>query len=445
MEIQDIPELYNSPYLMNNPNEKIIIHSGAFVLKNAEKNIEDISVIGTIVLTWFPGINVILEGEVKVNHSFEVFQWITEDNYYNVIIDEDNIGNCFITNHGNARTVEGETIVNIKAVFSSSVVLGNISERVNEIRFSLPNIKRFPGDVVRHGTRAYSNRISLSYDGIEINIDLSATYKELYDKLKNEGGYIFLASGILKSDKPIKEEKAKDILFCLSRFLTFLNGRRLSSFCRQGYLGGEIQWTDFSNYHVDIYKNSPSVVPVNDFINFNDLWEGFRKLWIQDQDFIRTSVHWFVEANNDSIFIEGAIILSQTNLELLFNWLIVESRKIILGRDGENMSAANKIRVLLSQINLSAEVPEECVELLGYLSRNNNFQEGDGPEIITFIRNAIVHSQKKKRVKLEEIDRLVRHETLRLSLWYIERVLLHILDYEDKYYNRISRKVEMIA
>src|SRR5690606_6039627 len=134
MEIQDIPELYNSPYLMNNPNEKIIIHSGAFVLKNAEKNVEDISVIGTIVLTWFPGINVILEGEVKVNHPFEFIQWITEDNYYNVIIDEDNIGNCFITNHGNARTLEDETIVNIKAVFSSSVVLGNISERVNEIR-----------------------------------------------------------------------------------------------------------------------------------------------------------------------------------------------------------------------------------------------------------------------------------------------------------------------
>ncbi|WP_268224341.1 hypothetical protein [Sinomicrobium oceani] len=440
MEAQDIPKLYHSPNRMENPNDRMTIHSGSFILRKAKDHTSEFTVNGTIELKWSPGVNIVLNGEVRERHSMEFFKWCLENNDFEILVNGSYIGSCFITNKGNERDINGEGIVDIRGVFNSKVVLGASTKKVNEIRFVLPNIKKFPGDPVRHGTRFLSNRIHLVYDSMDITIDLSPDYKDLFAKLKDEGGYIFLASGKLTTSVPIDIEESRDILYCLSRFLTFLNGRRTSPFLRQGYKDGKILWTDFSNYHVDIHKNSPSVAPIGDFIDFGVLWRAFRKLWVEDHEQIRTSVHWFVEANNDAIFIEGSIILSQTNLELLFNWLIVERKNIKVTTGG----AANKIRVLLSHIDLSPDIPEKCVHLLEFLKGNDNFQNMDGPEIITSIRNAIVHAKKVKRDRWGTLGTMARHEALQLSLWYIERVLLYVMDYKGNYYNRISKEVETI-
>ncbi|WP_418501757.1 hypothetical protein [Flagellimonas sp.] len=440
MDAQDIPDLYQSPIKMENPNERVTIHSGTFILRKAKDHTSEFIVNGTIELKWSPGVNIVLKGEVRERHSLEVFKWYLENNDFDILIDGSYIGSCFITNQGNERDINGEGLVDIRGIFSSKVVLGDSTQTVNEIDFVIPNIKKFPGNPVRHGTRYLSNRIHLESEGIDLIIDLAPDYKELFGKLKDEGGYILLASGKLTTSDLIDIEESRDILFCLSRFLTFLNGRRTSPFIRQGYKDGKILWTDYSNYHVDIHKTSPSVAPVGDFIDFGIMWKPFRRLWVEEHEQIRTSVHWFVEANNDAIFMEGSIILCQTNLELLFNWLIVERKNIKITTGG----AANKIRTLLSHINLTPEIPEQCKHLRVFLKDNNDFQNGDGPEIITSIRNAIVHTKKVKRERLEKLGTMERHEAVQLSLWYIERVLLHVMDYRGKYYNRISKEVETI-
>lgn len=151
-----------------------------------------------------------------------------------------------------------------------------------------------------------------------------------------------------------------------------------------------------------------------------------------------------LEANNDAVFVEGAIVLSQTNLELLFNWLIVEKNNAPSTSGYKTWNAAQKIRMLLSEINLPYGIEDQCKHLKAYVHQNQDWQHGDGPEVITRIRNALVHAQKKKRNQLVMIDAVVRNEALQLSLWYVERILLHILGYRGKYYNRMSKLVEVI-
>ncbi len=168
----------------------------------------------------------------------------------------------------------------------------------------------------------------------------------------------------------------------------------------------------------------------------------FRKIWKQspdDKNFLITSIHWYVEANSNAGFSEGSIILAQTALELIYNWWIVENKKIILGKDSENISASNKIRILLSQLNLSNTIPTAFTALRDLQKADNNLI--DSPEAIVYIRNAIVHSQEKKRNKLSTIPTDAIYEAQQVYIWYIELSLLCILDYNDEYYDRCIREL----
>jgi hypothetical protein len=152
---------------------------------------------------------------------------------------------------------------------------------------------------------------------------------------------------------------------------------------------------------------------------------------IADFECLTTTIHWYVEANKVAGFAEGSIMMIQNALELLYNWIIVEKKKIIKGEDSKNLSASNKIRLLLTQMNLNLEIPATLTTL-------SSFSNGkmDGPETLVYIRNAIVHSQEEKRKKLKALSPTTFSEALHLGLWYVELILLYTLSYTGKYQNR---------
>lgn len=190
---------------------------------------------------------------------------------------------------------------------------------------------------------------------------------------------------------------------------------------------------------VDTYQSVWSWAPIR-ASGIVDLWNNFLTLWKDkdDRDFLITAIHWYVEANKLSGFTEGAIILVQTALELVYNWLVVENKKLLIGRDAENITAANKIRLLISQLNLTFDFPDS----FKHLSKIHEIS--NAPEAFVQIRNAIVHSQEEKRKKLSEIPPTARYEALSLGVWYLELSLLKILDYKGNYQNRCSRKPDAL-
>ncbi|WNH10160.1 HEPN domain-containing protein [Thalassobellus suaedae] len=126
----------------------------------------------------------------------------------------------------------------------------------------------------------------------------------------------------------------------------------------------------------------------------------------------------------------------------MYNWWVIENKKIILGKDSENINASNKIRLLLSQLNLDYSVPKEFKNLQEFVDSDNQIL--DACDAVVQIRNAIVHSQEEKRKKLRSISLIAKYEALQLCTWYIEIALLGILGYSDKYYNRISKLEEFV-
>jgi len=433
---KDYPEIIESPIEMSKANSQIIIYEGEFILKDDENRIK---ISGKIFFDWLPSSGAYFSG-IPLDKGLDTFKILNGRNTYKIIADDLEFGEGFITNT-NIESFSGES--KIKGVLSQQAVAGDKSIAVDKIIFAIPNLREFHGLSVKKITdnniSVSKGRLLLENDKYIITLDKSNKYKNLRDELEENGGYILLYGGEIKSKKgPIKFEDSKDIFHCLNTFLTFLNGRRTSALFMSGIFENKTMWCDYTDYFVDTFKNATSWPQNHSISNLNETWKKFSETWkdVDDRDFLTSAIHWYIEANNNSGFSEGSIIMAQTALELLYNWWIIENKKLIIGKDSENINASNKIRLLLSQLNINYTVPIAFSNLQAFIDSEK--QIIDAPDAVVQIRNAIVHSQEEKRKKLSSIHYKAKYEALQLCLWYIEMTLLKILEYNDKYYNRTS-------
>ena len=436
---KDYPEIIESPIKMSEANSQIIIFEGEFILMN-EKN--TIKILGIIYFNWLPSSGAYFKG-ISLEKGLNTSKTLDGINTYKIIANNLEFGDGFITNQ-NFDSFNGKT--KIKGVFSQQVVSGDKSISVDKILFSIPNLREFHGLSIKkttnNGVSASKGRLLLENDKYIITIDKSSNYKKLKNELDENGGYILLYNGEIKNKKgPIKFEDSKDIFHCLNTFLTFLNGRRTSALFISGIFENETIWCDYSDYFVDTFKNVTSWPQDHSISSLNKAWRKFSEIWkdTDDRDFLTSTIHWYIEANNNSGFSEGSIIMAQTALELLYNWWIIENKKLIIGKDSENINASNKIRLLLSQLDINHTLPISFSNLQAFIDIEK--QIIDAPDAIVQIRNAIVHSQVEKRKKLSSINYKAKYEALQLCLWYIEMTLLKILEYDDKYHNRTSSEI----
>ena len=81
---------------------------------------------------------------------------------------------------------------------------------------------------------------------------------------------------------------------------------------------------------------------------------------------------------------------------------------------------------------VSLDVPPELDELVK-LAKGRGL---DGPEVLTFIRNRIVHPPKEQNT----VQRYPYYQAYTLAKWYVELCLLKLGGFNGKYHNR-TRKV----
>ncbi|MCM5663662.1 hypothetical protein [Galbibacter mesophilus] len=435
---KDYPELIEGNVIMEKANSKITIYSGTFLIKD-DKN--ELKINGEIHFSWFPSSGTYFSG-IPTENGIDTFKILNGINSFEIIINDLIFGNGFITN-STIQSFNGES--KIKGVMSQEAVSGDKSISVDSIKFSVPNLRSFLGITVKKLTEQNSytgrNRLKLENEKYLISIDKAENYSDLKNNLRENGGYIILYNGLLKSKKgAISFEESKEIFHCLNTFLTFLNGRRVSALFATGLFEDKSIWCNYTDYYVDIYKDCTSWPQDHSIMGLEKIWGKFSELWKdkEDRNFLTSVIHWYVEANNNSGFSEGAIIMAQTALELLYNWWIIENKKIIIGKDSENINASNKIRLLLSQLEIDHSVPTGLTNLQEFV--NSEIQIIDACDAVVQIRNAIVHSQEEKRKKLSSINFRAKYEALELCIWYIEMALLGILKYDDTYYNRTSKE-----
>lgn len=435
--LNDIPFGVSSKVEMTEPNQSIKIYEGIFLLAS---NNDSIEVTGKIWFDWFPIMGTKFSGVTKTSYE-DLMNFTKVNEHPNLIINDLTFGETILTNIKTTENIE------ISGQMNGFAVLGDKSIPISKITFSIPNLRDFYGLPIRKIDSEKRNyvgrdRIVFENEDYKIIIDKSQDYNKSFESLKANGGYFLLYSGeIEKKSGHISFEELNKLHYCLSTFLSFLNDQRCSPLFLKGVHDEAIVWTDYTGYTSDLFKHVHSW-PQNFSINgLNELWNEFYKLWNNedDKDFLISAIHWYLEGNSNSGYLEGSIVMIQTALELVYNWFIIEKKKLIYGKDGENISTSNKIRLLLSHLIPDIEFPKSFTNMKSYLESNNIIP--DEIEVFVQIRNAIIHSQEEKRKKLSKIPNNVMYEAQQLGLWYIEISLLKILNFKEKYRNRCSGKL----
>lgn len=435
----DLPDMIVSEYQMREPNEEIMLFEGAFELRvNSDTDTDTYSLEGKIFFSWFPEIGVKFYGESNGDQRYIPLALLGTNNSYELLVE-----NTVFEKVRLVRTKQSDKI-DIEGGVSGKAIFGDKSIPVDKVRFAVPNLRSFRGETVKYsnesGTKS-SDRIIIENDEYLIRIDKSLDFRGQYEKLQQRGGYTTLYSGELEAKKKqINPDGLEEITFRLAYFLSFLNGRMTTPLFFQGIDGKEIKWTDFTRrFHIHQYKSVVTWPPKHTRIKgLNETWQKFNSLFDDenDKDFLTSAIWWYIEANLGSTLTESRIVTAQNCLELIYNWFIVEKQKLIVGRDSANISAANKVRLLIAQLRITTDIPQQLFHLQSFVNKDREIV--DGVDAFVQIRNAVVHSQEKKRKKLLKIGHEIKEEALQLAIWYIELSLLYILNFKGKYYNRCS-------
>lgn len=430
-KFKDTPDRIPFGIHMVTVNEALPIYEGKFQLKQDKASID---ITGNLFFYWFPSPGVKFKGELTDKAAG--LSSLDRADKFDLIIDGLSVGECFLihTSISSALSLEGRL---------TSCIIGDKSIMVTSINFAVPNLRYFMGSSVKIKTeqeiKLSNSRLVLEDEGYIIRMDKSENYQELERSLNSQGGFILQYAGSIMSKKgAMSFSDVQDVVHKLHFFLSFLNGRKCSPLFLQGIFDNEIKWSDFTPYSVDQYKSVVSWPMRNSIERLDALWLNWSTIYKDEvaKDVLKSAIHWYLEANSNAGYVEGSIIMTQTGLELMYNWLIVEKKKTILGADSENLSAANKIRLILNQLRLETSIPTTLKNLTAFVTLSNDIV--DGPDCFVQIRNAIVHSQQEKRKKLGKIALLARYEALQLGLWYLELCILHEMGFDGKYFNRTS-------
>lgn len=429
---KDVPRSIPPTVPMSEPNQEINIYDGPITLKNDKGEIQ---LEGRIKFTWYPNPGSILTGTL----TKEIEEWNTQE--YDVFVDGLHYGKCTIIN---ISVTNYSAEMPIKARFGGTCILGDKSIPVNYIDFSIPNLRQILGANTVHiendRLTAGTTRLEFATDDFKIILDSIPEHREGTDKVTWKGGYLNLYGGriIRANDQAIKYDRAIEVIHVFSRFISFLNGYRTAPLFLQGIHENKAIWKDYSAYIVSDYRSVRSYLPQRFNEGIVSMWNKFYQFSKNKNDSyaLDTAVHWYNEANCGSGFGEGSMIMAQAALELLYNWILIENKKILKGKDTENIAASNKIRLLLNQLPISYNVPDSYPEMQKFVSDTDNVE--DAPDAIVYIRNAIVHAQLEKRKKLADIPDVVIYQALELTLWYIEMTLLNMLGYNSVYRDRRS-------
>jgi len=434
---KDIPEITALSVDMTEANSCIKIYEGEYLLKDGEN---EIKLIGKIFFDWFPNSRPHFYGKALAGINVLATK-ITRTAKYKIIVDGLSLGQGDVTNTHFGGLGDDTTI---KGSIAGHAILGNKAVEINKVRFSIPNLREFHGLPVKYITENRvsipANRLVFEDDDFIITIDKCVDYGHRKESLSEKGGYIILYAGELICKKgSVNHSDIQEFFHCFNTFLTFLNGRRTSALFIKGIHDDKHMWCDYSGYYVDKYESVQSWPHQHSILGLNDIWKKFKLMWQdnEDRDFLKSAIHWYVEANGQAGFVEGSLIMAQTALELIFNWWLLE-KKGLKFKNSETMRASSKIKLVLSQLNINHDIPIAFSELQSFFDTIKDNAIKDAPDVVSSIRNAIVHSQKAKRKKLRQIPLLTKFQGLQLYLWYIEMSILRILDYDEQYYNRCS-------
>ena len=320
-------------------------------------------------------------------------------------------------------------------------------ESIGRVRFHLVNLREFWGERLQgpqpaSGSKPWLGRTRFTFNQWIVTIDALPKIGERWEHLEARGGCAFTHIGDLRrrDAELFASPEAADVMGFLSLFLSFVNGACCGCVLAAGYRHLDCNlWEQWTPYIADTGKPGKNWFPAHLPDEGLTIAERAYALW-QDKgkrEWLTLAIRLYTNSNTNTSGSEMELAQAQIALELLC-WVMLREEQTILSEDGmEKLTAADRIRLLLSWSGIPLTIPSTLKKLTSAFA---GVSGADGPSAVTEIRNRIVHPTKKNLAKLEEYDRLARFEAWQLTQWYVEMVMLKLFGYHGRYSNRLDFK-----
>lgn len=274
------------------------------------------------------------------------------------------------------------------------------------------------------------NKIHLEADGWLVEFTALPNLKNNLEILKTNGGYSITHTGLVKkSDADLfSVNDCKQFLRGLEWFLSFVRGTRCALTLVKGYgQCGEMSWNQWGLGAVDPWLYEDSWLP-NGMDNgilskvFPGFWDQFKSnTWTN----IVRCLDWYSSSNTSNAS-HVRIVLNQASLEALCSMIY-----------GSRGTFAHKLRCTLNKLSINPDIPLDCRELEN-IRKKMHYK--DSPKTMAEIRNDLVHPESR----LGTVSSEACWEALNLSRWYVEMMLLYQFKHMGRYWNRLTRKIELV-
>lgn len=290
-----------------------------------------------------------------------------------------------------------------------------------------------------HGRMRRCGRAALAMPGWRITIAATSETEGLCKQLGHQGGFALTHMGEIEKDdgSTFSSKELSDLLHCLHCFLSFASGRWAGLALPIGYdvAGNKV----FEQWGMPMAASGPwngscSWFDAHHGEFLSEVFPGFVALWKDPccHRLVSEGLYWYMGANDrrTGIGVDTGLIIAQTGLELLAWIYCVQHRKMVSAAAFEprGLSAADKLRLLVSALDIPSELPTS----LSALSAKPGKKWEDGLDAITGMRNAIVHPHAKV-----QLPKYSDYEAWKLSLWYVDMVLLRLCGHVGRYANRL--------
>ena len=284
-------------------------------------------------------------------------------------------------------------------------------------------------------------RVVLRAGGWTVTIAATDRTKELTDGLKAQGGYVITHTGQITRDDEatFSTEEVSEFLNCLHYFVSFALGRWAGVALPVGF-DPDGKWV-FEEWGLRVTADGPwrggtSWFDAHHSELLSQVFPGFVTLWMNKlwQKALSDAFYWYLGASDRrvGIGVDAGLILAQTALELLAWTYCVRDRKMISETGFQRtLSAADKLRLLASSLDIPLAIPSNLSALHGRPGK----KWLDAMDAITGIRNSLIHPSAHRPV----LD-FTYFEAWKLSLWYIDLVLLRLCGHTGEYANRLHQR-----
>ncbi|YAF97999.1 MAG: hypothetical protein AB3A66_10260 [Nodularia sp. CChRGM 3473] len=422
-------------FVNKHPNNIITLYKG---LINITENNNQTTVSGRISFDWFPAPRI----KIEYSHNSQTFNLLNTTNTSINIAGQRGSIEVTLT-EGDTVVISNEINKNYIGFVKDAIIVSDnpTNENRDNVLFNLVNFCYYYGLNIssEDSKKSWDGRAILEANKWRVIIDRVHDFNELEKQLSSLGGYAITSIGkIERIDKsPFSVEETEEILDTLHYFFSFVKGAWSSPILPIGFdAGGNKLWEKWEAPNVDSWRSTRSWFN-GDGQSLSNLFPGFWDLW-QDsnlQDTIKLAIHWYVESSKIIASIEGSIALQQIALEMLSWVVLVESESKFTEAQFDNtriFNAQKKIEELLHFYGIPTCIPSHLSHLVN-LSTSHTLSSG--PNVITWVRNKVIHGSIKNLSKLLALSTEEKRETWELGKLYLELVLLRMFNYQGYHFD----------